>query len=71
MPHGARMTGTVMSQDGPYFRIVCPDAPAHLVDLHLVPRQMLGATVGDTVTLEYQVTSRSGLWNVVQVTRKG
>jgi hypothetical protein len=61
------MFGTVTNFDGRYFVVVCPNAPAHLATLNLVKGQMSGAVVGDEVRLEYQVTSRSGLWNVVEV----
>jgi hypothetical protein len=62
---GKRMVGTVTGFADGYFAIACPDAAPHLRDLFLNPRQMRGAQVGDRVTLEYQVTSSSGLWNVV------
>ena len=67
MPSGNRMQGTVEAFDLWYFKVACPEAPAHLRVLYLVPGQMKGAKVGDRVELEYQTTARSGLWNVVAV----
>lgn len=64
------LTGTVNHASGTYFVIACPDAPLHLRTIYLTPRQMLGATVGDRVTLGYQVTPYAGLWNVVAVEKK-
>jgi hypothetical protein len=63
------MLGTVARQDGHYFSVECPDAPAHLQLLDLTASQMRGAVVGDTVKLAYQTTSSWGLWNVVEVLR--
>lgn len=65
--NGHQMVGVVMAFDGRYFKVVSVDAPAHLRELNLVKGQMRGAGVGDRVRLEYQVTSRSGLWNVVAI----
>jgi hypothetical protein len=62
-----QMVGTVTGYDGRYFVVETPDAPSHLRVLNLVKGQMRGAVVGDRVRLEYQVTARSGLWNVVAV----
>lgn len=62
-----RMRGRVIAADGPYFKVECPDGPPHLQLLELVRRQMGGAKLGDFVTLEYQTTPSSGLWNVVAV----
>lgn len=62
-----RMAGEVTGFDGRYFIIHCPQAPRHLATLHLLPSQCGGAQVGDDVTLEYQVTPTSGLWNVVSI----
>lgn len=67
MPAGSRMKGKVVGKNGLYFEVDCPDAPAHLKPLFLVPWQMKGAQVGDSVVLEYQVSPSSGLWNVVEV----
>lgn len=63
------MTGRIVAEKNGYFEVVCPDAPAHLTPLYLIRQQLKGAGVGDTVRLEYQVTSRGGLWNVVEVLR--
>lgn len=67
-----QMIGIVVGiRDNYYFHIECSEGPAHLRTLNLVPSQMLGATIGDTVRLEYQTTPRSGLWNVVAILPKG
>ena len=61
------MVGMVVSSEGRYTTVTCPDAPAHLRSLDLVPGQLRGAVVGDRVRLGYHVTSRSGLWSVIEV----
>ena len=63
------LTGTVTGKSGVYF-VVQTDGPPHLATMDLVPRQMAGATVGDTVTLNYRVTPTSGLWYVTAVHAK-
>lgn len=67
MTETKRMFGMVEHDDGRYYIVVCPDAPAHLQRLNLIRGQMAGAHVGDRVELEYQTTSRSGLWNVIRI----
>lgn len=61
------MTGTVTGFAGGFYTVESPDAPAHLRVLNLREWQMRGAKVGDAVELRYEVTSRSGLWNVSKV----
>ena len=61
------MVGTVTGMFGRYFVVSCPDAPAHLRDLNLIPQQMMNAKVGDSVRVGYVLTTASGLWNVVEV----
>jgi len=60
-----QMSGTVTGLTGRYYRIECPDAPAHLRTLDLVKGQMRGCEVGDRVRLEYQTSASFGLWNVI------
>jgi hypothetical protein len=69
MPVPRTMFGTVERYAGGYYTIACPDAPSHLQWLQLLPRQMGGAKVGDTVKLGYISTASYGLWNVVKVLR--
>lgn len=61
------LTGQVTGHRGHYFQVECPEAPEYLRMLHLAPSQMMGARVGNRVRLEYQVTLRSGLWNVAEI----
>lgn len=61
------MVGTVTRQDGQYFVVESPDAPAHLRSLNLVRSQLGRAMVGDRVRLAYQTSASYGLWNVVDV----
>lgn len=64
--------GTVVEASGSsrqFYAVECPDAPEYLKLMFLRGFQMGGAKVGDRVRLEYQVSARAGLWNVVEVIR--
>jgi hypothetical protein len=65
------LTGRVSGFDGRYYQIEtdCEPSRSHLKTLNLVKGQMLEAGVGDMVSLAYQTTSHSGLWNVVAYQR--
>ena len=66
--NGNRLTGkiTTVTADN-FYVVVCPDAPPHLRTLNLRRSQLAKADLGDDVILEYQVTTHSSLWNVVEV----
>ncbi len=63
------LTGTVVKQTGRYFEVACPEAPSHLKVIHLSSWQMGKAKIGDRVTLTYQTSPSSGLWNITEVLR--
>ena len=65
-----KLKAIVQDKGGIYFELFAKDAPPHLRFLNLLSSQMMGAKVGDKVTLEYQVTSRSGLWNVISIDKE-
>lgn len=61
------MKGKVVDFQFGNYKIECETDKEYLQTLFLIPRQMNGAVVGDSVILEYQTTSSSGLWNVKEL----
>jgi hypothetical protein len=73
LPHDASrlepppLRGRVGAKDGILFRrVACPEAPAHLRDLLLTPRELRGAEEGDEVELAYAATASRGEWYVAR-----
>lgn len=62
--------GKVVAFVNGFYEIDAEDAPYHIRPLYLRQSQMLGAHVGCDVKLEYQTDHRSGLWNVIEITRE-